>query len=258
MNERIENTEIEYYKCFAKDEEDELRIRFRDNLLPDMYDHNFTLIKKDLGSHDLNNLISEEMDLRKAEHRDFVHLMLLGNITGAKEESVIEKPEISRYGYYAYEAGNPDFMKGVPGCEIVKVSTPEMIDDLFYCDLKLDGGRLSEDFCRRRAYRRGQVYLLGEGVFSYICYHQKEPVGKCDLFIFGRTAKIEDFEVLPDHQRKGYGTTILRFLINEALSRGCDLIYLVTDEEDTVKDMYQKLGFRKLGERTELFYLISE
>jgi spore maturation protein CgeE len=236
--------------------EDEVKIEFRDSLLVDMYDHNFTLVKKKLETDELNALICDEIKLRKDEEGDFCHLMLYRAITRVEEETIIGKPEISRDGYYIYEADDPDFMNVVKDCEIKKVSTPKMIEDLLYCDIMLDGGRLSEDFCHRRAYRRGEVSLAGIGLSSYIWYHLGKPVGKCDLFISGKAAKIEDFEVIPDQQRKGYGTTILHYLILEALAQGCDLIYLVTDEDDMVKDMYRHLGFRKVWERTELFYHI--
>ena len=50
------------------------------------------------------------------------------------------------------------------------------------------------------------------------------------------------------------GTAILKSMIETAIQQNCQLIYLVTDEEDTAKDMYQKLGFHKIAQRTDYFF----
>ena len=41
----LQNTEIEYVKCFSQSIEEERGIRFRDDNIPDMYAHNFILLK---------------------------------------------------------------------------------------------------------------------------------------------------------------------------------------------------------------------
>ena len=79
-------------------------------------------------------------------------------------------------------------------------------------------------------------------------------IGSCDLFMYKVVAKIEDFAVIPTYQRKGYGTTILKALIDIAIKENCHTIYLVTAEDDTAKEMYQKIGFNKTGEKTDLFF----
>jgi spore maturation protein CgeE len=60
--------------------------------------------------------------------------------------------------------------------------------------------------------------------------------------------------VLPEYQRRGIGTTILKYLIDTALSMGVEGIYLVADEDDTPKEMYRKLGFEKVDESYSLFW----
>lgn len=129
-----------------------------------------------------------------------------------------------------------------------------MVDDILFCDLQHDEEKLGNDFCTRRCYRRGKVYISDKGVNSYVCYHNGDIIGNCDLFIYNGVAKIEDFAVIPTYQHKGYGTTILKELIDIAIKENSHTIYLVTDEDDTPKEMYQKIGFNKIGERTDLFF----
>jgi spore maturation protein CgeE len=66
------------------------------------------------------------------------------------------------------------------------------------------------------------------------------------LFTHKGIAKIEDFSVIPMHQRKGYGTTILKALLDAAIKEDSHTIYLVTDEDDTAKEMYKRIGFSKI------------
>ena len=56
------------------------------------------------------------------------------------------------------------------------------------------------------------------------------------------------------HQRKGYGSAILKNMIDTATKAGATTIYLVTDEDDTAKEMYTKLGFSKVYQHTEILY----
>jgi spore maturation protein CgeE len=98
------------------------------------------------------------------------------------------------------------------------------------------------------------VYLSDKSLNSYVCYHNSEKIGTCDLFLYDGIAKIEDFGIIPKHQRKGYGTTILKYLIDTAIKEDSHTIYLVTDEEDTAKEMYEKIGFTKIGEKTDLLF----
>ncbi len=69
-----------------------------------------------------------------------------------------------------------------------------------------------------------------------------------------KIAKIENFLVIPKYQRKGYGTYILKNIIDIALENGTELIYLITNENDTAKEMYEKLYFDKVGERIEIVF----
>jgi len=129
-----------------------------------------------------------------------------------------------------------------------------MLEDILALDLEHDEESIGRDFCTRRVYRRKDVYLSEKGVDSYICYHNNKPVGNCNLFIHNNIAKIEDFAVSPIHQRKGFGTTILKNLIEIAFEKGATIIYLEADEEDTAKEMYQKCGFYKVDEFTDLSF----
>ena len=95
--------------------------------------------------------------------------------------------------------------------------------------------------------------MSNPSIESYICYYDGSPVGNCDLFLYDGLAKIEDFTVLPQYQHRGFGTAILKHLIGTAFDRGAGIVYLTTDEDDTPKEMYMKLGFEKVSDSYAFF-----
>ena len=129
-----------------------------------------------------------------------------------------------------------------------------MLENILAFELQLDEERFRTVFFTRKCNRRIEEYISDKNINSYICYQNGQIIGSCELFINNGVAKIENFIVLPAFQRKGYGTTILKALIDIAISEVSKIIYLVTDEEDTAKEMYKKLGFSKTGERTDLMF----
>ncbi len=257
VGENIKQCEFEYTKCFCEHYKDKNIIRYRDDELKDMYYHNYTYIRDNLGNDEVKKIIENELSLAVNEGKKFCNILLDFAIDEALLKDLKYKGEVSRNGYYSFDITKLSNMSSVKGCNIEKVCNMEMVEDILYCDLQLDEATLGRDFCTRRCHRRGKVYISDKGVNSYICYHNGERIGVCDLLIHDGTAKIEDFTVTPQCQRKGYGTTILKYLIQIAINEGCNIIYLVTDEDDTAKDMYKKLGFNKVGERTDIFFRLN-
>lgn len=137
---------------------------------------------------------------------------------------------------------------------IRKLADYSMVEDLVSLDLIQDSETYEKDFCQRRATRIGQASLSEIPVDTYICYDDKIPVGSCELFLYNGIAKIENFAVSPEYQRRGIGTTILKYMIDIALLKKAELIYLSADEEDTAKEMYKNLGFEKVSESYALLY----
>lgn len=233
--------ETAYSRCFSCVFEDAQRLRFRNPDIPDMYVHNYTYIKQSAADA-AEEILRQEQAFCEAESLGFCKVSadfpLPDTLHGAELETL---------GYYIYTGR--DNRVPTPACTIQKASSLAMVDALYRMDVAADGARLGEDFCRRRAYGRGKVYLQLGLVDSYLCFLGNRVIGSCDLFIADSTAKIEDFGVVPAMRGKGYGTALLYRLIDIAAENGASVIYLTTDEDDTAKDMYLKRGFEKVGEK---------
>jgi ribosomal protein S18 acetylase RimI-like enzyme len=68
-----------------------------------------------------------------------------------------------------------------------------------------------------------------------------------DLYLDGGVAQIEDVATLDGYRGRGYATAVVLRALEEAGAAGCDLTFLVTDEDDWPKEWYARLGFETLG-----------
>ena len=256
MKKELIDSEIAYSGCFSDCSEDSDVLRFRDISLPDMYDHNFTYVKNHPDTDRISELVNHEISLRAAGNQSFCKILLSYPMEDMLPAMFTKEPEVGRLGFYTLYGKSYMDLKGNDDCSILQINNSKRAEDNIYYDLMLDKERLGEDFCRRRAINQNGVYLNHGGVDAYICYHDGKPVGTCELYLHKDVAKIENFTVLPCEQRKKYGTSILKHLITLAYENKAHTIYLVTDEEDTAKDMYRKFGFEKAGEMTEMMFFL--
>ena len=251
---KIIECEQEYIRCFSNTTEHEEFVQYSDALLPDMYKHNFLAVRKTVGPDRIRYLLGSALSEAKAQNKGFFRMELPAGQD--YPDAAIDHPGIVRehLGAYLYPSDNEPDWKVRSDCTFRKIETEEMVEQLALLDLAHDRVTCGEDFCVRRTHRRGQVYLSGAACNSYLCYLDGVPVGNCDLFVHGDTAKIEDFAVLPDFQHMGIGTTLLREMVSAAKTAGAKVIYLCTGEDDTPREMYRKLGFQKVMNFYALFW----
>lgn len=252
--ERILQCEKEYTDCTSICYDRGKYYEYADDKIKDMYDHNFFETKDSMTDEELQDFVSEETKRRKENKISYCKVK-----TGSLPEKMPvdfngKEPEIEHVAAYVYKGADTLDWKSVDNCEIKKVTDKSMIKDLIAMDIDVDGKRCTEDFCRRRAERMGNEYLSDSSLNMYVCYLDGQPVGSCELYMSDKVAKIESFSVLPKLQRKGIGTTILKYLMEKAKENKSDIRYLIADEDDTPKEMYVKLGFEKLHDIYSLFW----
>ena len=74
-----------------------------------------------------------------------------------------------------------------------------------------------------------------------------EIVAWTDLYLAGGVAQVEDVATLPEHRGRGYATAVVLRAVDEARSAGAELVFLVADDEDWPKALYERLGFDPVG-----------
>jgi ribosomal protein S18 acetylase RimI-like enzyme len=74
-----------------------------------------------------------------------------------------------------------------------------------------------------------------------------EIVAWSDLYLAQGMAQVEDVATLDEHRGKGYASAVVMRAVAEADAAGADLIFLVADDEDWPKELYERLGFETVG-----------
>ena len=103
---------------------------------------------------------------------------------------------------------------------------------------------------------REHVAMLRNGVMFVAQSLEGPSAGEIVGFICGRqvekTFHIHEMSVLPSHQSKGIGSSLIAAMLDDAISSRCTLATLTTFSQVPWNDgFYKKLGFRAL-EATEI------
>lgn len=98
-----------------------------------------------------------------------------------------------------------------------------------------------------------EVYAEGD-IVPYVCYIGDEPIGVCDWMLHGEKVRMEEFLILDEWQRKGFGTEMIRVMMRDALNRGASHMYLTAYEEESAQEMYRKLGFVVVAQELQLIW----
>ncbi|WP_432664955.1 GNAT family N-acetyltransferase [Wukongibacter baidiensis] len=253
------DTEIEYVKLFSERFENKDIIRFWDNSLEGMYSHNFTYINNNTDSNRLRNLILNELQLRQLSAKSFLQIACDFNISKELISSLPIAPVVSSYDYMYIETEKYTLLKGNPNCSVTKADTAEKLRDGMNVDILANEGGKGSDFARKRINRKSEMYkIMDSNLDLYVCYNNDRPIGNCELFINDKVGKIEDFDILEQYQKRGFGTTVLKHLLKELHEKDIEIAYLITDSSDTAKEMYKKCGFSKVGVKTELFFRLTD
>lgn len=248
-------TESEYSHHFCKSSETNDFIRFNDDNLPGMYTANFTFIKEESN---LYEKIINELNKRKNEGETFLRIETEFPISSKFIEKFPIKPD---YNTFLFMTIDPKEYKNIKGNEkgIVKAATTKAIfDDGIEADIASNIGVMG-DFAIDRIKRKVEIYQQDNSKIKfYVCYFEGKAIGTCEMMIDKalNMVKIEDFDVLGDYQRKGFGSQMLAYFLKEAEKHQIDAAYVVTDANDTAKEMYKKCGFKTIGKKYELFFNI--
>ena len=234
--EKIIDTELEYIKCFSNFYDEGNKIRFKDDLIPDMYSHNLTYLKLPISEKDYSDFVEGEIRKAKENGRNFLNLQFDFEIDKLNACLKQQNYEVTIYDYYQFQIEQLDKLNARHDCYIRKL-TNEQVDKALKFDIRVNGEDIGKSFIKRRFERRSKVYLSEGLVDNYLCYFNGNIIGHCDLFLNDNVAKIEDFDVAPEMQRKGFGTAILKEMVLIAREHGADIIYLITDSDDTAKEM---------------------
>jgi ribosomal protein S18 acetylase RimI-like enzyme len=105
-------------------------------------------------------------------------------------------------------------------------SDPEVVRQLLELDRRLS----------RAIDVRHFAAVVGGDVVSY-----------AGLYLEDEVAQIEDVATLPTFRNRGLARAVVLHAVDEARRAGAELVFLVADDNDWPKDLYERLGFDTIG-----------
>jgi spore maturation protein CgeE len=253
---RIEN---EYLQFFADAEEHEHFVRFTDSKLPSMYSHNCVVLKETLDGIELHKQIKTLFADAQENDRN-LYLVLHPNHTSAINAWEADTFDLSSLLYMTMPLDEYKGDKPNSACTVYETTTPSLLQDALLCDIaaSLTEGEEHVDygFAYQRASRKRLVFELNTPAISqYVAYIDGIPVGKCEVSLHDEIIRPESFLVVEGFQRKGIGTALLKKIAEDGKTRGCKEMFVVTDSDDTAKEMYKKAGFQTIGVEYQLLWM---
>ncbi|MBP3950898.1 GNAT family N-acetyltransferase [Bacillus suaedae] len=251
---RFLEMEREYVRLFSEVTEGEGAISYADAKLPEMYCHNFTLYHSEQG---LVDWICNELSKAKTKTRGFLQVETPYFISNELIDCLPFKPQITRFDLMYIETKRFGERKGNPATIIRSAEDRSVLEDGIKVDIAANEQGMGLDFAKRRIGRKTDIYNdVNKQMNLFVCYLNEKPIGNIEYMTSKGIVKLEDFDILNEYQRQGYGTAVLQYLLRKAFHENIELAYLVADSEDTAKDMYKKNGFIKIGEKTQLLFLL--
>jgi ribosomal protein S18 acetylase RimI-like enzyme len=200
------------------------------------------------------SLSAEELDaeatrlLRDEAGRKHLQVLIEDEATAARLA-----PALKQLGWsvtplvYMALRGEPS----IPSPARAEVVDWDAVRPLVQADFRSDPQTSGEEVVRQLTDRREAIARATH------LRHVAAPVGgpyasRADLYSDGRTLQIESVVTLGEARNQGLARAVVLEGVRVAREEGHDLVFLVAEEDDWPKALYQRLGFEIVGRSTEL------
>lgn len=246
----LDAAEEEYLRLFCDVTDTALFRTFKDDSLKGMYSHHFTKMTTPYHPILLREVLAES---HKALNRTFVHVKLPFNVRVDKK--MMYSLTMDDYFcdldlYYLHDLKSLDVCSRI----VTKVGEGAAFRDACRAMELYDARHINAGFANTKLKRKKPFYQSKQ-IRLFVCYENGVPIGSAELYIspISKIAKIEEVAILDEYQRRGYGTSFMKSLLNESKRLGAEFAYLVTVNETSSRAFYEKLGFVKVLEQENIF-----
>lgn len=242
-------TEIAYVSQFSTITRTTDYLIAKDDLQKDKYFHNFMMIHSDDVSED-------DLTLYESRQKSEGFVIFRFEDKNSQTFSMLRNYQLETYGYFHAKIDSLHINSAI-SCDIDRVDP--YTDDTFFEFLFNEDLPYGEDYARNNALRQRMVLKEHSNNYFYLkLVLEGEIIGDINACIQSHVAKIDDFNIMEKHQRKGYGSALMRAMIEVLKGRGVQDVYLVTDMDDTAKDLYVRLGFNHVASYRQYFGSFSK
>ena len=101
-----------------------------------------------------------------------------------------------------------------------------------------DSLEYGEEYSKKNT-KRMIDFILDNNSYGFIIKEDNKIIGFINAYIENDLCDLEDFFILDEYQRKGYGSNLFKYALDFCKNKGCNIVTLVAD---TPKEMYKKWG----------------
>ena len=185
--------------------------------------------------------------LREEAGRNHLQMLIEDEATAARLT-----PALQRLGWsvtplvYMAQVGEPS----IPSPAHAEIVDWDAVRPLVQADFRSDPRTSDEEVVRQLTDRRQAIARATH------LRHVAAPAGgpyasRADLYSDGRTLQIESVVTLSQARNQGLARAVVLEGVRLAREEGHDLIFLVAEEDDWPKALYERLGFEIVGRSTE-------
>ena len=210
--------------------------RYYDDQLRDMYDHNFSLVDS------IDNNILKTINKIKTDRKEYFIKISSPTPQDLLLEKGFEKEvtlTMVKTDYLHFPA---------PKNYLVKYKNyrenNEIINDIIATEILYYGELYGIDFCIRRWNRYFNKVNEGEnGLNMFATYYQDKIAGYCYAYYKNGVVCVDGLLVLKEYRNQYVASNLLAYI---AHFYNCP-IFLHAENDDTPKEMYEKLGFKTVS-----------
>lgn len=102
-----------------------------------------------------------------------------------------------------------------------------------------------EDYAEKKQSQHLRNYK-NQSIQQILAFYQGKPAGSVDVILKDHTAEIDGLLVHEDFQKKGIGSRLQKYVMDQFHDK---TVILVADGEDTPREMYRKQNYQYLGKQ---------
>lgn len=208
-------------------------IRYYDDLIKDMYDHNFSSFDSEINEDIYQKII--ELQKQRNEGHISVHLPVPSLFLKAKGygEEVLLTMLQTDYDYF-----------DIPSCEAISFSNikdnPLYMNQIIEIERHYYGKGFGDEFIIRCLNNRYNKIKENNNGFNYFfALKGNEVIGYAYTYYFDDVVSLDGLLVKENYRHQYVASNLIKHIVS---FYNCP-IYLHADDSETAKEMYKKLGF---------------
>jgi ribosomal protein S18 acetylase RimI-like enzyme len=223
---------------------------YLDDDVPSRYYSNFLRVETDLtgvSAEDLLDATEKILGDGRYEHR---LVIMRDEVAGARLEpgftaaGYVRAPEVVQF--LRREPDRP----GTVEVEIVGFDQARDVIERTY----REDGQLPETLAVPFTDHR-RKYEDALGARFFVARIDGEQAGLCELYLDGEDAQVEDVATLARFRNRGVARSVVLAACDAARAAGATRVFIVADDDDWPKQLYERLGFDRIG--TDVAFLRS-